>query len=684
MFTVTKRITASVALACLGSWLAVCGPARAVPTWLGPTDLSPPGAFLTSTSVAADSAGQVTAVWNQSTGAGQFVVAAEHPNSGGWETPVYLSAQSAQIGGPQVVVDPQGDATAVWSDESVVKTAVRPAGGTWGTPVILGGVINSNGPDYVPIPWVAVNAADQAAAVWDSYGTNNTTVEVAVRSANGSWGTPVDLGSVGSGLDPRVVIDGQGNATAVWNVNSGTQASVLAATRPAGGTWSTPVQLSAADEFAVSPQVAVDAQGDATVVWVQDDGNSHIVQATVRPAGGPWQSPVDVSAVGESGVDPQLAVDAQGDATVVWDHYDGAFSASTVYDVQTAVRPAGGAWQTPADLSTTSTLRSDPQVTVNARGDAIATWDLGDPAPYYYHTAQAAVRPAGGAWQAPVALAPTDMGYETPVVALDEQGNATAIWHHSLGESTALQAAGYDVAGPRLLGLSIPVSGTVGVPVSFAVSPLDAWSPIATTNWSFGDGQTATDEIVSHTYTKPGTYTVGVSSSDTLANTTNTTATITIAPAAGTTTNPAGTEPPPTTLTLTDVSQTHRKWREGTRKAALTRTKQKPSPVGTSFAFTVNETAEVTLAFTQTAAGRRVSGKCQPATRHDRKDPRCRRTLTRGTLSYAGTAGRHRLAFQGHVTTRRLPLGDYTVTLTAASASGQRSRPHILRFTIVR
>jgi hypothetical protein len=683
MLTDTKRIIAAAALACLGCWLALCGPARAAPTWLGPTDLSPPGAFLTSTSVAADSAGEVTAVWDQSTGAGQFVVAAEHPDSRGWETPVYLSAHSAQIGGPQVVVDPQGDATAVWSDESVVKTAARPAGGTWGTPVILGGVINSNGPNYVPIPWVAVNAADQAAAIWNSYDIDSTTVEVAVRSANGSWGTPVDLGAVGFGLDPRVVIDGQGDATAVWNVNNGTQASVLAATRPAGGTWQTPVQLSATGEFAVQPQVAVDAQGGVTAVWVHDDGNAHIVQAAVRPAGGPWQSPVDVSAVGESGVDPEVAVDAQGDATVVWDHYDGAFSASTLYDVQTAVRPAGGAWQTPADLSTTSTLRSDPQVTVNARGDAIATWDLGDPAPYYYHTAQAAVRPAGGVWQAPVALAPTDMGYETPVVALDEQGNATAIWHHSLGESTALQAAGYDVAGPRLLGLSIPVSGTVGVPVSFAVSPLDAWSPIATTNWSFGDGQTATDEIVSHTYAKPGTYTVGVSSSDTLANTNSTTATITIAPAAGTT-NPAGTEPPPTTLTLTDVSQTHRKWREGPRKAALTRKKQKPSPVGTGFAFTVNETAEVTLAFTQTAAGRRVSGTCQPATRHDRKDPRCRRTLTRGTLTDTATAGRHRVAFQGQINNKRLPVGAYTLRLTATDTSGRRSTTATLRFTIVR
>ena len=70
MFTVTKRITMAVALACLGCWLAVCGPAWAAPTWLAPTDLSSPGASLTAESVAAGPAGHVTAVWEQTTGDG--------------------------------------------------------------------------------------------------------------------------------------------------------------------------------------------------------------------------------------------------------------------------------------------------------------------------------------------------------------------------------------------------------------------------------------------------------------------------------------------------------------------------------------------------------------------------------------------------------------------------------------
>jgi hypothetical protein len=69
-----------------------------------------------------------------------------------------------------------------------------------------------------------------------------------------------------------------------------------------------------------------------------------------------------------------------------------------------------------------------------------------------------------------------------------------------------------DAGGPALDGLVVPARGTVGVPVDFAVTPLDAWSAIFATHWSFGDGATATDESVSHVYTAPGTDTVATSS----------------------------------------------------------------------------------------------------------------------------------------------------------------------------
>jgi hypothetical protein len=554
--------TAVTALACLGCLPLVCGSASAAPAWLAPTALSPVGAFESADSVGVDSAGRVTAVWGQSTGDGQVVVAAVHPNSGGWQAPVDVSGHHAEgVGSPQVAVDARGDATAVWAELSdgdyVVTAATRPAGGSWGTPVALSAPSFSPNLE-VPYPRVAVNAQGDATAIWDFYDIDNATVQATVRSAKGSWQKPVDLAPVSYAEFPQVAIDAHGDATAVWPAYNGTNTIVQAATRPAGGTWPAPVDLSATDENAVNPQVAVDPHGNATAVWehsstINPDTAVHLVQAAARPAGGSWGAPVSLSTTG--GVNPQVAVNAQGDATAVWDHYAGVNEANAQHDVQTAVRPAGGAWHKPAALSGVGTELSYPQVAVNARGDAIAAWDQGGKSPYFYHTAQAAVRPADAAWHTPVALAAASVGYEAPVAAIDTQGNATAVWHLNDGDFTTLQAAGYDAAGPLLRGVSIPSSGRTGVPVSFSVSPLDAWSPVATTRWNFGDGHAAIDEIVTHTYANPGTYKVSISSFDTLANITSVTRDITIAPATANMT--------PATTTTTQPS-THQRSRTHT------------------------------------------------------------------------------------------------------------------------
>ena len=53
------------------------------------------------------------------------------------------------------------------------------------------------------------------------------------------------------------------------------------------------VSASGADAF--NPAVAVDPRGDAVSTWVRFDGSNYVAQAAVRPAGGTWQAPVNLS-----------------------------------------------------------------------------------------------------------------------------------------------------------------------------------------------------------------------------------------------------------------------------------------------------------------------------------------------------------------------------------------------------
>jgi hypothetical protein len=244
-----------------------------------------------------------------------------------------------------------------------------------------------------------------------------------------------------------------------------------------------------------------------------------------------WLAPDDLSATGQNAESPQVALDSQGDAVAVWRRYDGAN-----YIVQAATRPAGGAWQEPDDLSEAGQNAENPQVAVDSQGDAVAVWRRYDGANYIV---QAATRPTGGAWQEPDDLSATGQNAENPQVAVDSQGDAVAVWRRYDGANYIVQAAGYDAAGPELRSFSVPPTGVAGQPVAFSVSPFDIWSSLGATSWSFGDGGVALGAAVSHTYASAGTYTVGVTGSDALGNTTSASGAIAIEPA------PQGAKPAP-------------------------------------------------------------------------------------------------------------------------------------------
>jgi putative cofactor-binding repeat protein len=132
---------------------------------------------------------------------------------------------------------------------------------------------------------------------------------------------------------------------------------------------------------------------------------------------------------------------------------------------------------------------------------------------------------------------------------------------------------------------------------------------------------------------------------------------------------------------LTAASQSNSVWRAGNKLASIA----KRVPVGTVFSFLLDQSAAVTLTFTQSVPGRRVAGRCvapRPANRHKRA---CKRTVTRGTLApLTGHAGTNKVSFQGRISSsRKLAPGPYTLRIAARTAAG-RSQTRTLSFTIVK
>ncbi len=122
----------------------------------------------------------------------------------------------------------------------------------------------------------------------------------------------------------------------------------------------------------------------------------------------------------------------------------------------------------------------------------------------------------------------------------------------------------------------------------------------------------------------------------------------------------------------------------GNAMAHLSAGRSKP-PIGTTFSFTLNEHASVTLTFTQRLDGRRVKGKCIPQTNPNRHEPGCKRTVTVGTLSLTGHSATNNVSFQGRISrSKKLKLGRYALLITAPNSAGVHSASTSLSFTIVK
>jgi hypothetical protein len=175
--------------------------------------------------------------------------------------------------------------------------------------------------------------------------------------------------------------------------------------------------------------VAVDPKGDATAIWQR----FNIIQSAERAGGGSWSGPVDLSAAGQETRFPQVAVDSQGNATAAWGHFNGSN-----WIIQSAERPAGGAWSGPVDLSAAGQDAEWPNVVVDPPGNTTAIWQRFNGSNWIIQSAE---RPAGGAWSGPVDLSAVGQDASIPHVALDPQGNATAVWPRFNGSNRIIQSA---------------------------------------------------------------------------------------------------------------------------------------------------------------------------------------------------------------------------------------------------
>jgi hypothetical protein len=103
---------------------------------------------------------------------------------------------------------------------------------------------------------------------------------------------------------------------------------------------------------------------------------------------------------------------------------------------------------------------------------------------------------------------------------------------------------------------------------------------------------------------------------------------------------------------------------------------------GTTFSFSLDQAATVTVQIQRKGVGRRVRHTCKPAGKSLRRKPKCTLYTTATTLKRTGHAGLNKLAFTGRIGGKALKPGSYQAVFEATNAAGT-SRAQAIAFVVV-
>lgn len=354
-------------------------------------------------------------------------------NASGWSKAVAINAGefgNAQL--PGIGFDDDGNALAVWYEADEVETSIWsnryvPEQG-WGEPELV-----EEQPGDALDPSLAVAPDGSAFTVWVQDDGERLSVYAARFVSGEGWSSRVLLesGDSGDAGQPQVVVGADGNAMAVWRQYTGSRADLWASQYVAGIGWDSAELIEGMDSHSAAEfDIGMDADGNVLVVWQHDGIGGPSIFHTRYVAGEGWTYPAMLEEDDDSDATlPKIAVAADGSAIAVWQQRD------DIRDNIWASRyVVGEGWDVPVLIEFGTGAAFEPEVGIDADGNAVAVWhqfvSVNGASVYASHFN------TGSGWQAPQLLEDSEGDSHQPRIVLDGDGNAHAVWWKSnLGKS---------------------------------------------------------------------------------------------------------------------------------------------------------------------------------------------------------------------------------------------------------
>jgi hypothetical protein len=386
---------------------------------------------------------------------------------------------------------PVGNAIAVWSAYDGLTSYVRAIrydyqANTWGSTATL----SPTAPGANSSVSVELDGSGNGVAIWLAEDTNGNTqiLSIPYNGTTITWGAQAVVTSSSFVSDPQLSVMDDGNAVAVWKFSSGKSTEIRASNYDVNtNTWSNFTTISSVSGIDVFvPQVGVDASGNAVAVWECQDGTTLVIQAAYYTAGF-WGAPVTISAsvLDQPATNPQVSVNDLGNAIAIWE-----YTTNVGTNIQSAFFTPN-TWSAPVDLfvPVLDEPAAVPQIDLDPSGDAIAVWRRFDGVGKFYIQAS---RYASSTWSLiPTDLTPPTVEFDAnyPRVCVDSIGNALAVWQRNFDEGTALESIVFNENTNSWQEITKII--TDSNPVFPKLSMDD--SGISTAIWAFDDGISPTN-----------------------------------------------------------------------------------------------------------------------------------------------------------------------------------------------
>jgi hypothetical protein len=262
---------------------------------------------------------------------------------------------------------------------------------------------------------------------------------VTVTGDDGGWSRAERIEDQG---DPptgaQVALDASGAAVVVWFWGGFADGTIRSRHHTPDAGWGPIEQIDSNETDAFYPALAVDPNGNAVSVWQQAGETNRGIWANRYTAGSGWGTAVRVDVEEGDRSGPQVAIDASGNAIAVWNQSDGARE-----NIWANRSSPDGSWGV-AQLIETENLghASSPRVAMDPDGNATAVWHQsdGERASIWANR----YTPSSG-WGVADTIEKNDEGEaRLPYVAMDPDGNAMVVWHQSDGTRFNIWASRYD------------------------------------------------------------------------------------------------------------------------------------------------------------------------------------------------------------------------------------------------